>query len=53
MTGQPFPWEFHRGGEVLTVPVTGRLIVNDLATKLSACAAGLGITQTMELGSYP
>lgn len=51
MTGQPFPWEFHRGGEVLTVPVTGRLIVNDLATKLSACAAGLGITQTMELGA--
>jgi DNA-binding transcriptional LysR family regulator len=50
MTGQPFPWEFHRGGEVLTVPVKGRLTVNDLATKLSACAAGFGITQTMELG---
>ncbi|MFK4446081.1 DNA-binding transcriptional LysR family regulator [Caballeronia udeis] len=50
-TGQPFPWEFHRNGEVLTVPVSGRLIVNDLATKLSACAAGLGITQTMELGA--
>ncbi|MGF6241831.1 MULTISPECIES: LysR family transcriptional regulator [Paraburkholderia] len=51
-TGRPFPWEFHRNGEVLTVPVSGRLIVNDLATKLSACAAGLGITQTMELGAH-
>ncbi|MFM0738034.1 LysR family transcriptional regulator [Paraburkholderia xenovorans] len=51
-TGQPFPWEFHRDGEVLTVPVSGRLTVNDLATKLSVCAAGLGITQTMELGAH-
>jgi DNA-binding transcriptional LysR family regulator len=51
LTGQPFPWEFHRDGEVLTVPVSGRLIVNDLATKLKACAGGLGITQTMELGA--
>ncbi|WLE63879.1 LysR family transcriptional regulator [Burkholderia plantarii] len=50
MTGQPFPWEFHRGDEILTVPVTGRLVANDLATKLAACAGGLGITQTMMLG---
>jgi DNA-binding transcriptional LysR family regulator len=32
------------------VPVSGRLIVNDLATLLSACAAGLGLAQVMELG---
>ncbi len=50
VTGRPFPWEFHRGGEVIEVPVSGRLIVNDLATLLSACTAGLGLAQVMELG---
>jgi DNA-binding transcriptional LysR family regulator len=50
LTGRPFPWEFHRGREVVEVPVSGRLIVNDLATLLSACAAGLGLAQVMELG---
>jgi DNA-binding transcriptional LysR family regulator len=33
VTGRPFPWEFHRGGEVIEVKVSGRLVVNDLATK--------------------
>ncbi len=49
-TGRPFPWEFHRGKEVLVVPVTGRLQINDLATILSACTAGLGLAQVSELG---
>jgi DNA-binding transcriptional LysR family regulator len=49
-TGRPFPWEFHRGKEVLEVPVTGRLQINDLATILSACTAGLGLAQVSELG---
>lgn len=40
VTGRPFPWEFHRGGEVIEVKVSGRLVVNDLATKLNTCAAG-------------
>src|SRR5271163_4863901 len=44
VTGRPFPWEFHRGREV-----SGRLVVNDLATKLTACAAGHGISQTLAL----
>jgi DNA-binding transcriptional LysR family regulator len=53
VTGRPFPWEFHRAGEVVEVKVTGRLVVNDLATKLSACAAGHGIAQTFALGLDP
>jgi DNA-binding transcriptional LysR family regulator len=49
-TGRPFAWEFHRAGEVLPVSVHGRLILNDPATAMAACAAGLGIAQPMELG---
>jgi DNA-binding transcriptional LysR family regulator len=30
--------------------VNGRLVMNDLATTLTACAAGHGIAQTFELG---
>lgn len=50
VTGRPFPWEFHRAGQVVEVKVSGRFVVNDLATKLSACAAGHGISQTFALG---
>jgi DNA-binding transcriptional LysR family regulator len=53
VTGRPFPWEFHRGGEVIKVKVGGRLVVNDLATKLNACAAGHGISQSLALGLDP
>lgn len=49
-TGQPFDWEFHRDGTVLTIAVHGRLILNDGATALAACAAGLGVAQPMALG---
>ena len=35
------------------MPVQGRLVVNDLATKLAACAAGYGVAQTFELGIEP
>jgi DNA-binding transcriptional LysR family regulator len=49
-TGRPFDWEFHRAGEVLAVDVRGRLILNDGATAVAACIAGLGIAQPMELG---
>jgi len=41
------------GFEVVEVKVSGRLVVNDLATKLTACAAGHGISQTFELGLDP
>src|SRR5580704_8037791 len=50
VTGRPFPWEFHRTGKVVEVEVTGRLVMNDLATKLAACTAGHGIAQTIEFG---
>ena len=50
VTGRPFAWEFHRAGKVARVKVTGRLVLNDLATKLTACAAGHGIAQTFEFG---
>ena len=50
LTGRPFSWEFHRRGEVVAVRASGRLVLNDLATKLTACAAGHGIAQSIELG---
>lgn len=49
-TGRPFDWEFQRGGEVVAVAVTGRLVLNDLATTLVACAAGQGIAQSFVFG---
>lgn len=52
-TGRPFPWEFERRGKVVTVPVSGRIVFSELATKLAACAAGLGIAQTIEFGVEP
>ena len=49
-TGTPFPWEFHQGKKIITVPVTGRLILNDALTHLEACVAGMGVAQVFELG---
>lgn len=52
-TGTPFPWEFHKGKKIVTVPVAGRLIVNDALTHLEACIAGMGIGQVFQLGIEP
>jgi DNA-binding transcriptional LysR family regulator len=49
-SGRPFAWEFHRAGKAVEVKVGGRLVLNDLATKLTACAAGHGIAQAFEFG---
>jgi DNA-binding transcriptional LysR family regulator len=49
-TGKPFDWEFHNGREIVEVKARGRLIFNDLSTKLLACVAGLGIAQAVEFG---
>lgn len=49
-TGRPFDWEFHRQGQVLVVPVTGRVLVNDGHTQTAACLAGVGIAQLFEMG---
>jgi DNA-binding transcriptional LysR family regulator len=51
--GRPFSWKFHRAGKVVAVKVSGKLNLNDLATKLTACAAGHGIAQTIEFGLTP
>jgi DNA-binding transcriptional LysR family regulator len=53
VTGRPFEWEFHRGGEILPVKVHGRLILDDATTAVSACLAGLGVAQPMMLGMAP
>lgn len=49
-TSRPFGWEFRRDAQVIEVPVSGRLIVNDGATLLGACLAGYGVAQIFELG---
>ena len=49
-TGQPFEWEFHRGRKIVPVKTSGRLLLTDVGTMLSACIAGAGIAQVMALG---
>lgn len=49
-SGKPFGWEFHRKGQVVEQPVKGRLLFNDLQTKLAACVAGLGVAQSVAFG---
>jgi DNA-binding transcriptional LysR family regulator len=51
LTGRPFPWEFHRGRQMLKVAVPGRLTVNDAGALLGACAAGHGIAQIFAFGT--
>jgi DNA-binding transcriptional LysR family regulator len=48
---RPFEWEFRRGGEVLPVIPAARLMVSDVGAMLSACEAGVGIAQIMQLGT--
>ena len=48
---RPFEWEFRRGREVLPVSPASRLMVSDVGAMLSACEAGVGIAQIMQLGS--
>ena len=47
----PFDWEFRNGREVLPVKPSARLMVSDVGAMLSACEAGVGIAQIMQLGS--
>jgi DNA-binding transcriptional LysR family regulator len=48
-TGLPFDWEFHQGRKRVRVTVSGRLLVNDIATAMGACVGGYGIAEPMEL----
>lgn len=49
-TGRPFPWEFHKGKSVTIVPMSGRLVINDVRTMHGICRAGHGVAQVMALG---
>ena len=48
---RPFEWEFRRDHEVMSVRPASRLMVSDVGAMLSACGAGVGIAQIMQLGS--
>ena len=50
-SGKLFTWDFHRGKEKKELRLIGQLIVNDVSTMHSACLAGYGIAQVMELGA--
>jgi len=52
-TGRPFPWEFHRAGEVVEIRVAGRVVMDDPSAALAACEAGGGLFQSFELGLAP
>jgi len=52
-TGLPFPWEFHRGGEIVEVKVSGRLVLDDPSVAITACVAGQGIFQSLAIGLAP
>jgi DNA-binding transcriptional LysR family regulator len=49
-TGRPFPWQFHRGGEIITVDVAGRVVSDDPSAAVAACVAGQGVFQSLSLG---
>jgi DNA-binding transcriptional LysR family regulator len=46
-TGRPFIWELHRGRHVVQTQGRRRLLVNDVATLIGACLAGVGIAQVL------
>jgi len=52
-TGLPFPWEFHRGGEIVEVKVSSRLVLDDPSVAVTACVAGQGIFQSLAIGLAP
>jgi DNA-binding transcriptional LysR family regulator len=52
-TGLPFPWEFHRVGEVVEIKVAGRLVMDDPSVAVAACIAGQGLFQSLAVGLDP
>jgi DNA-binding transcriptional LysR family regulator len=48
---RPYDWEFRKGKETLPVKVAARVLVSDVGAMLSACEAGAGIAQILQLGS--
>jgi DNA-binding transcriptional LysR family regulator len=53
VSGKPFEWEFRHKAEVVEVAAKGRVVFNDLQTKLAACVAGQGIAQSVAFGLEP
>lgn len=53
VTGQAFPWEFHRHGQVQVVKPLSRLMTDDPSAALAACVAGQGLFQSLALGLEP
>jgi DNA-binding transcriptional LysR family regulator len=49
-TGRPFPWELHRGGKVIQINATGRLMMDDPSAAVAACIAGQGVFQSLAIG---
>jgi DNA-binding transcriptional LysR family regulator len=49
--GRPYPWEFHRGREILPIPIEARFMTSDAPTMLGACLAGTGIAQVLEFAT--
>lgn len=52
-TGLPFPWEFQRGGEVVEIKISSRLVLDDPSVAVTACVAGQGIFQSLAIGLTP
>jgi DNA-binding transcriptional LysR family regulator len=52
-TGRAFPWEFHRGGEIIQINASGRLMMDDPSVGVAACIAGEGVLQKLSIGLEP
>lgn len=52
-TGLPFPWEFQRGGKTVEAKLSSRLMMDDPSVAISACVAGQGVFQALEIGLQP
>jgi DNA-binding transcriptional LysR family regulator len=52
-TGSYYAWEFVRGRRTVQVNVSGQLMVNQVGPMLSACLAGQGVTQLLDLYARP
>lgn len=52
-TGSHHGWHFVRGKKTVPVNATGRLMVNQVGPMLSACLAGQGVAQTIDLYARP
>lgn len=52
-TGLAFPWEFQRGGKTIEAKLSSRLMLDDPSVAISACVAGQGVFQALEIGLQP